>query len=302
MDNVGKKYVFSFLGGDSRQAIIAGELRNKGHDVKLFGLEEYISYCPDGQHCMSMEKALEDSEILILPLPVSRDNEHLSIANSEKIPLKYIIKLCIKNEINIIFGGMLPEAFINNCKINGIDAFDYYKVEELQQKNALPSAEGALMLAMEHSEITVHNMNALVSGYGRIGSRLAAMLLALGANVTVAARRDETICEAVLSGYNAIKINSAKGEDWLNGYTFDVIFNTVPEKIFNSGVLRKLQNKPLYIEIASNPGGIECSAARDIGIKIISAPSLPGRYSPITAGKYIFETISSLCIERGIAI
>ena len=63
-----------------------------------------------------------------------------------------------------------------------------------------------------------------------------------------------------------------------------------------------MANKPLYIEIASAPGGIDLPAARDKGIKTIIAPSIPGKYSPKTAGKYIFETVCDILSERGIII
>ena len=156
------------------------------------------------------------------------------------------------------------------------------------------------MLAMEHTDVTVCGMNALVCGYGRIGSLLARMLERLGANVTVAARRDETLCEISLAGFRSVRI----GTDGMNEAVrnCDVIFNTVPTVIFSEKMLTGLKNKPLYIEIASSPGGIDPSLARAVGLEIVFAPSLPGKYSPISAGKYIFETVSDVLAERGIYI
>jgi dipicolinate synthase subunit A len=159
-----------------------------------------------------------------------------------------------------------------------------------------------MMLAMEHTEITVDGMKVLIAGYGRIGAILASLLSKSGALVTVAARRDEVLCEANSVGYNVLKIDPLRGVELTDGSCFDVIFNTVPGIIFNSRVLSRLSNSPLYIEIASGSGGIDAVSARDRGIKIISAPSLPGKYAPITAGRYIYETIEEMCVKRGMKL
>ena len=67
-------------------------------------------------------------------------------------------------------------------------------------------------------------------------------------------------------------------------------------------LLKSVNGSPLYIEIASSPGGIDIKAARDAGVEIVLAPSLPGRYAPVSAGKYVFETISEILSERRIKI
>lgn len=302
MENALEKNIFSFVGGDRRQAVIADMLSDLGYKVKTFGLSEYVTYCPDAEQCASAEKALDGSDILILPLPVSRDGTHIVTANNSVIDLNEIIRLCGKNGIEMILGGIIPKNFILECKNRGIEAIDYYDDEALQLKNALPSAEGAIMLAMEHSEITVSGMKALVCGYGRVGALLSQKISNLGACVTVAARRDEVICEVAMNGFDALKIDSSYGVRMKDGQEYDVIFNTVPEIIFKAPELKKIKNKPIYIEIASTPGGIDIAAARDAGIKIISAPSIPGKYSPISAGRYIFETVSDICLKRGIKL
>jgi dipicolinate synthase subunit A len=197
---------------------------------------------------------------------------------------------------------MLPDSICSLCDKEGIFTCDYYKSEDLQKKNALPSAEGALMLAMEHTDITVKDMRALVCGYGRIGSLLASMLSSLGADVTVAARRDETLCEISMDGYRAIRIDGNAKELGIAVDGCDVVFNTVPSVILTSAVLEEVKRKPVYIEIASLPGGIDLSAARDVGIRTVFAPSLPGKYSPRSAGKYIFETVSDILSQRSINV
>ncbi len=291
-----KGFKFAVLGGDKRQAVIVNELINAGADVRIFALGDNRSAMHGSENCMSVEKAIEGCDVVVLPLPVTRDNIHLS-AQNVKVTLSEIVKLTAKSK-SFLLGGMIPLETLRQCEALGVEAYDYYKNESLQRKNALPSAEGALMIAMEHTEITVKGMKALVTGYGRIGSLLADMLDKLGAEVTVGARRDETLCELSLMGFKAIRLGGDSTELVEAASNCDVIFNTVPNVIFTEKVLKKVKNKPLYVEIASSPGGIDLTAARDVGLETIFAPSLPGKYSPISAGKYVFETIYEILFER----
>ena len=304
MINNRSKRVITILGGDKRQAIIAKELLNRGHTVKIYGLGDIASAIAGAEICSSIEKAMIDCHVLILPLPVSRDNINLLIQCDNAIPLSlsYIVDLAVKNGCKLIVGGIIPREMQRLAAIEGIAIEDFYLSESLQRKNALASAEGAVMISMEHTEKTVFGSKTLVCGFGRIGSRLATMLTSLGADVIIAARSDAALCEASLCGYKSVRIGDDATELSKAGSECDVIFNTVPAVVFNESVLKEMKNKPLYIEIASSPGGIDVRAARVSGMSVIFAPSIPGRYAPISAGEYIFDTINEILTKRGIDI
>lgn len=291
-----EQYKVAVIGCDKRQVIVSNCFIRHGCDVRTFALSDVAQIIGRAEICMTAEKAIENASIVILPLPVTRDNLHLN-AQCGQVLLTDIVKLAKKNGSSL-FGGMIPPEMIEICEKLGVEVTDYYKSEDLQRKNALPSAEGALMIAMEHTDITVRGMRALVTGYGRIGSCLSLLLQRLGADVTVAARRDESLCEASLMGYKVLRLDSdgAKLGEALKD--FDVIFNTVPYIIFTEKVLKECKSKPLYIEIASAPGGIDVSVARKLGVETVFAPSLPGKYAPVSAGEYVFETISDIILKR----
>ena len=298
------KYTFTLLGGDRRQAVVAKELLSLGHSVRAFGLEDYFSDTVGVEFCLSFDKAIMGCDAVILPLPVSRDGETLNISSVEKKEspkLCEVVKNIAKCENAIVAGGLIPESMRRCALDHSIEMVDYYGSEELQRKNALPSAEGAIMIAMENTETVLEGTHILVTGYGRIGKIIAEKIKMLGAEVSVAARRDEVLCEIAMSGYRAVRttnideMSRAVREN-------EIIFNTVPEIIFAGKTLDCAKDKPLYIEIASSPGGIDLPRARELGYKIISAPSLPGKYAPQSAGKYIFETIRDILIKRGMKL
>lgn len=299
-----EKYTFTILGGDRRQAVVAKELLALGHSVRVFGVGDVFADVIGVEICLSLDKAIMGSNVVILPLPVSRDGETINISSvvqKDRPLISDVIRNAAKCEEAIVVGGMIPESAREYASELSVETIDYYKSEELQRKNALPSAEGAIMIAMENTDTVLDGSSVLVSGYGRIGKLLAKKLKKLGARVTVAARRDEVLCEIAMSGYKAVRTSNTE-EMRLAVRESEIIINTVPEIIFAGNVLEGGKEKPLYIEIASFPGGIDLLRARELGYKIISAPSLPGKYAPQSAGKYIFETIRDILIKRGMRL
>ena len=81
---------------------------------------------------------------------------------------------------------------------------------------------------------------------------------------------------------------------------YDVIFNTVPARLFDKEIIDELPPDVLLIDLASVPGGVDFAAAKDRGIKAIWALSLPGKYAPESAGKIIGETLLEYFEREGI--
>lgn len=301
-----EKYTFAILGGDRRQTVIARTLIDRGHSVRLYGIDNAETNISGVEMFFNPDKAVGGSDFVLFPLPASRDGIHLNIkaeTNYDSPMLSDIIRCAACGKCRAVLGGLIPKQTEEFAALCNIPIFDYYKNAGLQIKNASPSAEGAIMLAMENTEMMIDGMKVVVCGYGRIGSLLAHKLKSLGADVTVMARRDESLCEIVMNGYHAIRIDEKAEENIAKSIdNCDVVFNTVPNIVFTKRIISMLKSKPIYIEIASSPGGIDLSAARDHGIETVFAPSIPGRYAPINAGIYIFETILEILQKRGIEI
>ncbi|MBR3879661.1 MAG: hypothetical protein IKJ24_06050 [Clostridia bacterium] len=297
-----EKYTFSVIGGDCRQNIIIKELLSKGHSVKVFSMSSSSAGITGAEISSSLEKAVSETAVLLLPLPATKDGITVNLTSpSEYVRISDILHLFRKNESPVLVGGIIPPELVLAANEAGIEVVDFYKSEALQEKNALPSAEGAIMVAMENTDTIIESMSVLVCGFGRIGKILASKLKLLGAYVSVAARRDEVLCEIAMSGFTPIDLRNAEQLSAATNRSA-VIFNTVPVQIFNRQIIDKINGDPLYIEIASSPGGIDIPLARSRGIRIIFAPSLPGKYAPATAGKYIFETITDILDQRGMKI
>ena len=134
-----------------------------------------------------------------------------------------------------------PEAF--DAAVPGDEGF--------MLRNRIPTAEGALRLALEHGGKTLYGASVLVCGMGRIGRYLASALSSLGAHVTVSVRKREDRIKAEQTGFTVIL--TEKIADCPTA--FDFIFNTVPYPILSVRVLKKLRGAPILIDLASKPYG-----------------------------------------------
>ena len=78
---------------------------------------------------------------------------------------------------------------------------------------------------------------------------------------------------------------------------YDIIINTVPYNIISNEAVKSLNFSNLYIEVASKPYGFDYSLIDISGFKYINAYSLPGRYTPESAGQNIARTVIRMIEE-----
>ena len=71
------------------------------------------------------------------------------------------------------------------------------------------------------------------------------------------------------------------------------VFVDVDSRTYNLDAQRLDLGKKesIIIDLASNPGGVERKAAREKGLKVIWALSLPAKVAPLTSAEFIKETL-----------
>ena len=300
-----RPFAAAVVGGDARQVALARYLAMRGCPVSLVGMG-HVGELPAGVRvCACLRRAVEEDGVtrVILPLPTSRDGETVwcPMDLDHRLPLEEVAAL-LTPEMTL-YGGRLPGGFLARLRSLGMRAMDYYDDETLQVQNAHITAEGAVMTAMELTDRTVRGSKIAVIGYGRIGQMLGRMLVALGAEVTVFARRSDALAWAESDGCRTFLLPSTAGDgrtaraQTVRGLCqgYDVIFNTVPARILGADDWKRMPRNTLWIELASAPGGVDPEAARaaseQTGLRVVWAPSLPGRYAPASAGEQIARWI-----------
>jgi dipicolinate synthase subunit A len=288
------KRKFTVVGGDLRNIKLANFLIEDGYEVNLLGFDK-ADFESGIELSRNTRDAIEESDIILGPLPCSNNGEVLNAPfNSYEIYINDIFKLMSKNQLFI--AGFINEKIENLAKVYNIYTVDILEREEMAVMNAIPTAEGAIQIAMEETPITIHSSNSLVLGYGRVGKILAKMLNGIGANVYVEARKYSDIALIKSFTYNPVTLNNLS--DVLGN--MDIIFNTIPHVILVENLLKRIRNNCLIIDLASKPGGIDFDTARELGLKVIWALSLPGKVAPLTAAKFIKETVYNIIDELGV--
>ncbi len=280
--------IFGILGGDFRYKFLYDMLCNEDHLVYTHN-NKYI----EDKNNNTLDEFLCKIDILIVPIPFTKDNKTLFNIENEIISVNTLIEKIINYNIKMVFGGLIDKKFIEKLDKNNIKTFDFFEDNSIAILNAIPTAEGAIQTAMEQSFKTIFNSNCLVLGYGRCGKILANMLNGIGANVDVTYRKDEDL--AYIKAYSLSPIYLYKIKENIKKYDF--IFNTIPYEILNKDILKNINKDTIIIDLASAPGGLDYTYARDLNLKAIYCPSLPGRVAPYTAGEIlknkILEKISS---------
>ncbi|MBO5702449.1 MAG: dipicolinate synthase [Clostridia bacterium] len=294
-----KNIKLAILGGDARQRYLARELADRGFETAVWGIGG-DARIGEAVKCRDPKSALSSASAVILPLPVTLDGATLNSENEEKLKLNAILDYSDA----LIFGGKFNESFLHAAEVRKRRVIDYFESETLQIRNAVPTAEGAVSIAMQHLDKTVMGCRAAVVGYGRIGQMLAGLLLRMGAEVTVAARNLLQLAVAKNFGAKILRLDPALPSGGLlplcESGAFDVVFNTVPARLFDAEVLSFMPADILLIDLSSVPGGVDFGVAKERGIRAVWALSLPGKYAPESAGSIICDTLMEYFEREGI--
>lgn len=274
----------SIIGGDLRIVKLVDMLNADGYNVYTYGLEQ--ANIDDIQKCKSIEEVSEKSDIIVSSIPFTSDGGNVNTPFSKnKISIEEVAKY-IKGKTFI--AGRIEEELYQ--KFSETKVIDLLKREELTVLNTIATAEGTIQIAMEESTKTLHGSKILVMGFGRVSKILSNMLKGIGAEVYCETRTTVNCAWIKAYGYNPILLDELDEE--LN--KFDVIINTIPHIILKKERLKKVKKDCIIIDIASNPGGVDRNSAKELGIKMIWALSLPGRVAPITSAEFIKETLENI--------
>jgi dipicolinate synthase subunit A len=281
------------LGGDERELILISELLKRGAILKVAGFPS-SKLCDGASAVNSVEDACRDAKVVVLPLPgTSLEGIIRAVYAEGELKLsKKAIDVLAENAL-VIIGSARPflREWVGSYKLRLLEIAE---MDDIAIMNSIPTAEGAIQIAMEESKITIHGSRSLIVGFGRIAITLARTLRALGSDVTVVARNEGQMARAYemgckRAGYSELAEAISHS---------DFVFNTVPSLVINRNVLKKARCDAIIIDLATQPGGTDFEAANEYGFKAILAPGLPGKVAPISAGKILAEVIPRLIIKE----
>ncbi len=281
------------VGGDDRELVLIAELVKMGATVVVTGFpKDKVAH---GAFPVStVAEACNGAEVLILPVPGTNPEGVIRAVYAEEkleITEKAISKLSA-NAV-IIIGSARP--FLKDWSQKyGFTLLEIVEMDEVAILNSIPTAEGAIQIAMEETSITIHGSKSCIIGFGRVGITLARTLKALGSDVTIVARNLGQNARAYEMGCKHASFEELR--DIMSNT--DICFNTVPYMVLDKTILKYSNPDMVIIDLATQPGGTDFEAANLFGLKAILAPGLPGKVAPVSAGKFLADVIPRLIIKE----
>lgn len=226
---------------------------------------------------------LKSNDIVVMPVPTTKDKKTVfAPLTGRKIFLSDISKAV--NDTTPIL--------CCNYSFSDKKSIDYGAEDSYALLNAVPTAEGAIKLAIENTPFTLWKSKVLVIGYGRVGKILADRLKKIGCSVTVSARKQTDFAMLSALGFDYTHTSKLNSGD----LPYDIVFNTVDFTVL-SGETFKKSNCTLAVDLSSL-GGFSIDEAEKAGVKAIFAPGLPGKVAPVTAAEVLFDTVNNIIIRE----
>ncbi|ARK30953.1 dipicolinic acid synthetase subunit A [Halalkalibacter krulwichiae] len=278
------------IGGDARQLEIIRKLSTLDAQISMVGFDQLN----DG-FIGASKQSIDDIEwstvdAILLPVSgVSADGKVETIFSNETITLK--VEQLKKTPSHCVVYSGITNDYLNDC----IEEANRSLVKLMERDdvaiyNSIPTAEGTVMMAIQHTDITIHRAKVAVLGLGRVGMSVARTFGALGADVKVGANESYQLARITEMGLTPF--HTANIKDELKD--IDLCINTIPALVLTAKVLAEMPLHTLIIDLASKPGGTDFHYAEKRGMRALLAPGLPGIVAPKTAGQILADVLAVL--------
>lgn len=283
----------AFIGGDARQLEVIRRMTELDATVTLVGFDNLKQSFNGAASVDLSDEVFDGTDAIILPPVGTDDNGVIETVFSSKELLLTERHIGILPKHAKVYTGMAKPFLKELCSQYQIGLIELFERDDVAIYNSIPSAEGAVMMAMQNTDITLHGSVSIVLGFGRTGITLARVLQGLGAKVHIGVRREEHYARAYEMGLRPFFTKDLIAEV----VDADLLFNTVPSLLVTAQVIAAMPSRTVIIDLASKPGGTDFRFAERRGVKALLAPGLPGIVAPKTAGRIIASVISRLLLE-----
>lgn len=271
------------VGGDERAVHLASLLESAGYEVGTIGLKTGDEKTAE----------IDQADLLLFPYPFAMKNDCVPTYTGLTLHPGDLLDQ-VKSDA-IILSGQGIDSYVLSQNESGkhITLCYYAGSDAFLQMNADISAEASVYEAMQQTKNTIMNMTVLVIGYGLFGRATARRLKALGADVWVAARREQPRIQAQNDGMRAIAIADMPSI----AEHISIVLNTVPAHVMERSFLNALSKEACILELASAPYGFAKEDAEALHIHPLILPALPAKYAPHTAAQALANVVTELIAE-----
>jgi dipicolinate synthase subunit A len=267
------------VGGDEREREIARLAATTGAEVRGFGFPWPERGIAPVRQAESAGAALAGARIALFPIPgIARDGSLFAPACEQRIVPDRELLSAMAPDAHIVL-GQPDEGLERAARELGIALHEYESDRELMLLRGPAICEGAIGLAIAHTDVTIHAGHVGVVGQGTIGALLTRTLVALGARVHVFARNAQQRAAAYTAGAEPHPLEALADI----APALAMLFSTVPAPVVDAAVLERLPAPALVMDLAAPPGGVDLDRARRLGHEAVWARGM-GRRAPVTVG------------------
>lgn len=267
------------VGGDEREPQIARLAAEAGATVKANGIPWPDGGVPDVELARSPQDAVKGAHYILLPIPLGTGLALYAPHASAPIIADQAFFSPAQPGAYAFAGLATPEIRAAADAV-GVHVHDYDSDRELMLLRAPAIVEGTLQEAIAATDVTIHNAEVVVVGFGNIGRLLARTLRAVGARVHVAARDRTQRAAAYADGLRPLTLEELPALS----PSLDMVFSTVPAQVVNRAVLERLRPGSLVLDIAPPPHHADLELAAQLGHRVVWARGM-GKRAPVTVGE-----------------
>ena len=273
------KLSIAVVGGDEREREIARLAAETGAYVRAYGFPWPDEGIDGVVLAQSAEAALAGAHYALFPIPglAPEGSVYAPVAPAPIVPDERLLGLLAPGAHVIL--GTPDDRLRVAAEEAGVALVEYESDRELMLLRGPAIVEGALAVAIEHTDVTIHRAAIGVVGHGTIGSLLARTLHALGAEVHVFARNPVQRAAARADGARAHTLEELPEV----ASSLAMLFSTPPAPVVTEQALEGLPRGSLVVDLAAPPGGVDLEAARRLGHRAVWARGL-GRRARVTVG------------------
>jgi dipicolinate synthase subunit A len=292
-ENELKGWTVAVVGGDLRMLEHMRQAKKAGAVVQHYGSVPGSVEAAGAPASPSLAAAVKGARIISGPIPgVGTDDSLYAGFTTEKLWLKPEV-LNGAAPGAMFFSGRITPKMNEWAKGTPVKMIAYGEDDPLAILHAVPTAEGAIKVAIENTEETILGLNTLCIGLGRVGMSVAQAFEGMKAKVTLSVRNPSQLARAWAMNTTPLPLNELGahiGE-------FPLIVSSASGPVLGRDLLAKTRPDVLIIDLCSPPGSVDFEAAKELGRKVIWARAQAGT-APRTAGYNEWQVVMRIVREN----
>jgi dipicolinate synthase subunit A len=292
-ENELKGWVVAVIGGDTRMLEHMRQARRSGAVVQHYGGVPGAEQAAGRPQAASLADAVKGARIISCPIPgIGPDDAVFAKFTDERLKMT-----------TEVLRGAAPGALLFTCwetpqtlewaKGTPVTIIGYAEDDELAILHSIPTAEGAVRTAIEHTEDTLLGMEVLCIGLGRVGMTVADAFLGMKSKVTLAARSPAQLARARTLGFDPVPLSQLQSEL----ERFSLIVSSSSGRTVTREMLAATKADVVAIDLCSPPGSVDFESAKELGRKVVWARAQAGR-APRSSGYNEWQVLMRLVRER----